>query len=172
MQWDTTSLVLASKSAARIAMLNAAGVALMSVAPGIDEDSVKAGLIAQGSSGRDIADALAEAKAIKISRKSPGALVLGSDQVLQLDDGTLLSKADSPQSAKEQLALMAGKSHRLFSAAVICERGEPVWRYVDTVRMKIMSTNIGIRSATVWVVTVLRQRARNYSPRLRAAILQ
>ena len=91
----------------------------------------------EGLSARDIADALAEAKSVKLSGKHPTALVIGADQTLAQDDGTMLDKPIDPANAKAQLAVMAGKTHKLFSAAVVAERGRPVWRFVATSRMTV-----------------------------------
>lgn len=132
-----TQLILASTSAARAEMLARAGVAADVMAPMVDEDAIKAGLLAEGVSARDLADALAEAKAVKLSGKHPGALVIGADQTLALADGTLLDKPSDAVQAKAQLAVMAGRTHKLFSAAVVAERGEPVWRSVATSRMTV-----------------------------------
>jgi septum formation protein len=107
------------------------------MAPMVDEESVKISLVDQGVGARDIADALAEAKAVKLSAKYPSALVIGADQTLALEDGRLLDKPLDPEQACEQLTIMAGKTHKLYSAAVIAERGEPVWRFVATSRMLV-----------------------------------
>jgi septum formation protein len=130
-----TGLLLASQSAARMAMLRAAGVDVTCISAAVDEDAVKQGLITQSAKPRDIADALAEAKAIKISRKNPSELVLGCDQILVTADGQLLSKPDCADTAKTQLSALSGKPHRLISAAVICEGGYPVWRIVDSAQL-------------------------------------
>jgi septum formation protein len=132
-----TQLILASTSAARAAMLAHAGVNVDVMAPMVDEDSIKESLSAQRLGARDIADALSEAKAVKLSARHPDALVIGADQTLALDDGTLLDKPADPAQAQAQLTAMAGKTHRLFSASVVAERGEPVWRFVATSRMTV-----------------------------------
>lgn len=120
-------------------MLRAAGVDIEPHAALIDETSIKDAMVANGAKARDIADALAEAKARKLSRKYPTALVLGCDQVLVTADGELLDKPESPDDARTHLELLSGKTHRLVSAAVICENGEPVWRIVDTAQMAMRS---------------------------------
>lgn len=107
------------------------------MAPMVDEDAIKESLQAEGLGPRNIADALAEAKAVKLSVKHPGALVIGADQMLALDDGPLFDKPGSPEIACAQLTRMAGKSHRLFSAVVVAQSGEPLWRHVGTVRMHV-----------------------------------
>ena len=116
-------------------MLRAAGVEVEAHAPLVDEDSIKEAMIGDGAKPRDIADALADAKARKISRKFPGRLVLGCDQILVTGDGEILDKPESPEIAVQHLTLLSGKTHRLISAAVICENGEPVWRIADTAQM-------------------------------------
>jgi septum formation protein len=124
-------------------MLRAAGVDVTPVAAVVDEETIKEGLAAAGAKARDIADTLAEAKAVKISRKNPSELVIGCDQILVTADGQLLDKPESPEEAKAHLRLLSGKVHRLISAAVICEGGAPVWRIVDTAQMtmRLLSDN-------------------------------
>jgi septum formation protein len=131
------TLVLASTSAARRAMLTAAGVAHEALPPQVDEDELKLALKAEGASPRAIADALAEAKAVKLSRKLPGALVLGADQVLALPDGKLLDKPADRAAAAAQLRSLRGLEHRLISAAVIAENGTAVWRVADTATLQV-----------------------------------
>ena len=126
-------IVLASQSASRRAMLSAAGVQFEAVSAGVDEDAAKAGL--RDLNARDLADALAELKALRVSGRDPEALVLGSDSVVALEDGTLLDKPESRDQAAAHLRLMSGKRHELVSAAVIAEGCKPVWRVVDRARM-------------------------------------
>lgn len=129
------TLILASQSAGRLAMLRAAGVDVMAQTPSVDEDSIKSAMMADGAKARDIADALAEAKAVKVSRKLPADLVLGCDQMLVTTDGEMLDKPENPEDAVGHLKMLSGKTHRLVSAAVICAGGAPVWRTVDTAQM-------------------------------------
>ena len=129
------TLVLASQSAGRRAMLEAAGVPHEAMAAGADEETAKESLRAGGISPRDLADALAELKALRLSQRIPGALVLGCDQVLALDDGTMLDKPVDRDAAAAQLALLSGRTHSLFSAAVIAENGRAVWRFVDRAKL-------------------------------------
>lgn len=130
-------LVLASQSASRRAMLDAAGVPYDAVAPQVDEESAKAALRAGGIAPRDLADALAELKALKLSRLDPTALVLGGDSLVALADGTLLDKPGSRDQAGAHLRLMSGTVVDLYSAAVIAEGGRPVWRHVDRARLHV-----------------------------------
>lgn len=129
------TLILASQSASRRAMLSAAGVPHEAVSPGVDEEAAKAGLKAQGVDPRGLADGLAEFKALRLSGRRPADLVLGCDQVLALDDGSLLDKPGSREEASAQLQALRNGSFRLISAAVICEGGAPVWRNVDTAKL-------------------------------------
>jgi septum formation protein len=133
------TLILASMSAARRAMLTAADISYEAVAAGVDEESAKAALKAQGLNARDLADALAELKAVRISQRRPGDIVLGCDQTLMLDDGTMLDKPG--EALAEQLRLLSGKTHSLYSAVVAAENGQPVWRNVD--RAKLTMRTLG-----------------------------
>ncbi|MDX2211608.1 MAG: nucleoside triphosphate pyrophosphatase [Sphingopyxis sp.] len=130
-------VVLASQSAARRAMLSAAGVPFEAVAAQVDEESAKAALRAQGLIARDMADALAELKALKVSTMVPGTLVLGSDSVVALEDGTMLDKPRDREEAAAHLRLLSGRRHELVSAAVVAEQGKPVWRVVDRAKMHV-----------------------------------
>lgn len=126
-------IVLASTSASRRAMLTAAGVAHEALPAMVDEEAVKA---AMGEvAPRDLADALAEMKALKVSQRVPGTLVLGGDSVVAIEDGTLLDKPVDRADAEKHLRMLSGKRHDLYSAAVIAENGRAVWRHVDRARM-------------------------------------
>ena len=129
------TLILASQSASRRAMLTAAGVPHQAMTAGVDEESMKLSLRAEGHDARALADALAELKATKLSRRYPTDLVLGCDSTVVLDDGTMIDKTGSRAESYAQLQAMRGTRHRLFSAAVICQGGEPVWRHVDVAKM-------------------------------------
>ena len=128
-------VILASQSASRRAMLEAAGVPFAAMSAGVDEEAAKAGL--QGLNARDLADALAELKALRVSGREPDALVLGSDSVVALEDGTLLDKPETRDQAAEHLRMMSGKRHELVSAAVIAEGCKPIWRVVDRAKMYV-----------------------------------
>lgn len=131
-----TSFILASGSSIRSKLLNNAGIKHDAVLPRVDEEMVKQAMQAEGAPPRDIADKLAELKARKISEKHPGSLVLGCDQVLD-HAGVLLSKPKTHDDAIAQLRGMRGDRHSLFSAGVICENGQPIWRHVGQVRLRM-----------------------------------
>jgi septum formation protein len=126
--------VLASGSSIRSELLRAAGVPHRIDVPRIDEDSVRASLLAEQAAPRDIADTLAEMKARKISDRNPGALVLGCDQVLAIDRD-VLGKPSDIDTARAQLRRLRGTRHMLLSAAVLYEDGAPLWRHVGTARL-------------------------------------
>jgi septum formation protein len=127
-------IILASGSEIRARMLRNAGIDFNVVVPRVDESMMRDALLSEGASARDIADALAELKAQKVSAKHPGALVVGCDQVLSYGK-TLLVKPETPDDAIAQLQELRGNRHELLSAAVICEDGKPIWRHVGVVRM-------------------------------------
>ncbi|CCW20191.1 Septum formation protein Maf [Sphingobium indicum BiD32] len=130
-------IVLASQSASRRALLEAAQIPFEALSPGVDEEAAKEALRADGLDARALADALAELKALKVSRRVPGGLVLGCDQTLSLDDGSMIDKAVDRADAARILRLLSGRVHHLHSAAVIVLNGEPIWRHVERVRMTV-----------------------------------
>lgn len=127
------SVILASKSAARRAVLDGAAVPYEVLVAGVDEDAVKTGLLAEGATPRDIADALAELKALRVSR-GRSDFVIGADQTLDLD-GQLYDKAEDIAAARERLKTLRGKTHKLHSAVVVAKDGAPIWREVVTARL-------------------------------------
>jgi septum formation protein len=126
-------LILASTSPTRLALLARAGFAVTAQAPRVDEAALRDALRAEGASLRDIADALAEAKARKVAQRNPG-LVIGCDQILSCD-GQLLAKAPDRAAAAAALRLLQGRTHTLHSAIVACRAGSPVWRHVEEARL-------------------------------------
>ena len=129
-------LVLASGSVVRRQLLERAGVALDVQIARVDEAAIRAALLAEDASPRDIADALAESKARKIAGRMPDRLVLGCDQVLAVK-GEILEKPPSLEAARAQLGKLRGVTHQLLSAAVLYADGEPVWRHVGVARLSM-----------------------------------
>lgn len=125
-------ILLASQSASRRRLLEAAGVVHEAVPAHVDEEALTESLRAEGHGPRDIADALAEAKGVKLSRRFPEALVLGCDTVLQLDDGSMLGKPADVAAVAQHLRILSGRSHQLISAAVMAQGGKPVWRAIQS----------------------------------------
>ncbi len=121
-------IILASGSAIRRDILDGAGLDYEVIVRPVDEAAIKASMLAENSRLRDIADALAEAKAMRVSRQEPG-LVIGADQIMVMDNH-LFDKPKDMDEARERLLSMRGKSHALIGAVVICENGAPVWRHM------------------------------------------
>ncbi|WP_376876075.1 Maf family protein [Albirhodobacter sp. R86504] len=128
------SLILASASEIRAQLLRNAGLQTDVRPARIDEDMIRLSLEAEGASPRDVADALAEMKAQKISLKNPADLVIGADQVLALKGKIFSKPIDKPQ-ACEQLKALSGQIHRLLSAVVVYQDGKPLWRHIGEVRL-------------------------------------
>lgn len=129
-------LILASGSLIRAQLLRQAGLAFDVIRPAVDEDLLRDALLSEGASPRDLADALAEMKAMRISEKHPESLVIGCDQVLDLG-GQVLTKPSTREDAAAQLIALRGKRHSLLSAVVICDAGKPIWRHIGQVRLMV-----------------------------------
>ncbi|WP_347311733.1 Maf family protein [Defluviimonas sp. SAOS-178_SWC] len=130
----TPLLILASGSEIRATLLKNAGLSFEARPARIDEETIRASFTAENASLRDLADALAEMKARKGSDRNPEALVLGCDQILDCG-GEVFSKPDDPEAARAQLRALSGRTHRLHSAAVVFQAGEPLWRHVGQARL-------------------------------------
>lgn len=122
-------LILASGSASRAKILQNAGLEFTVAPAHVDEDAVKDSMRAAKQSHRAIADALAELKAARVSSQYPDHLVIGADQVLSFN-GWLVSKCETMRDARNLLIELRGKSHELYSAAVLSKAGAPIWRHV------------------------------------------
>lgn len=125
-----SSLILASSSTIRQKLLAGAGLQFSIVPPTVDEAAFRAELESAGvTEPADIAVALAEAKAREVSVRSPGAHVIGADQVLALGD-RVLTKAQDTHDARQLLMLLRDRWHTLISALAIARNGETTWRHV------------------------------------------
>ncbi|MBR9843200.1 MAG: septum formation protein Maf [Rhodobacteraceae bacterium] len=127
-------IILASSSEIRAQLLRNAGVNFRIEKARVDEEMLRRGLEMEGATPRDIADGLAEAKAMKVAGKNHDSLVIGCDQVLDFE-GMVFSKPETPEEARAQLLALRNKRHTLLSAAVIYHEGRPVWRHVGVVRL-------------------------------------
>ncbi len=130
----TPALILASGSATRAALLAGAHIQFQTASPGIDEAALKAAALAAGQTPARIAMLLAEAKCLAVSAVQPQALVIGADQVLELD-GRSFSKPADMADAQAQLGALAGKTHRLLSALCVAQDGKVLWRHMGEARM-------------------------------------
>jgi septum formation protein len=128
------TLVLASGSASRKALLTAAGVTFIADPADLDEDALMAELKAQGA--ETVARRLAEEKALHVSRRHPGAVVLGGDSVIELD-GEHLSKCATLNAARALLARMSGRTHLLVSAAALARDGVLLWAHASPCHMTV-----------------------------------
>jgi septum formation protein len=126
--------LLASASQIRADLLRAAGLAVTQQPARVDEESIRLALEAEGARPRDIADALAEMKARKISERHPLPWVIGCDQVLEFA-GKAFGKPETPDAARAHLSALRGRTHILHSAVVLYHEGKPVWRFVGEVRL-------------------------------------
>lgn len=129
-----THLILASGSATRQRMLRDAGVPFEAVVPRVDEDSVKAAMKNDGAPPGDVAEALAELKATRVSRKYPEALVVGCDQMLACE-GWWYDKPHNRDAAQAQLRGLRGKTHELISSAVAVQDGKRIWHHTESARL-------------------------------------
>jgi septum formation protein len=128
------TLILASASRSRQAMLRASGVDFVVQAASIDERALAKELLSQGKDAGAIARALAEQKAIAISRQNPGDMVLGGDSVLALE-GELINKSPDLAALRAELRRLSGKTHFLISAAALARDGQVIWHHVASARM-------------------------------------
>jgi len=137
-----SELILASKSPFRSALLKNAGIEFSTASAEIDERAVEAPLYETGATPEDVAQVLAEAKAVDVSEKHPGAVVIGCDQTLSLGDEIFHKPADM-EAARRQLLKFSGKTHQLNSAVVLVKDGETVWRHVSIARMTMRDLDPG-----------------------------
>ena len=115
-------------------MLRDAGVTVVADPAALDEGEVKASLKADGAAARDVAETLAELKAMGVSRRHPGALVVGADQMLQCGE-VWFDKPPDLDHARAQLMALRGKTHELISSAVGVRDGARLWHHTDSARL-------------------------------------
>ncbi len=128
------AIVLASGSAFRQKMLRDAGVVFRVERSEIDERAVEKTLEGSGADPETLAQVLAEAKAVDVSEREKGALVIGADQTLSLGDEVFHKPADM-EGARRHLLKLSGRTHQLNSAVVIARDGGVIWRHVGVARL-------------------------------------
>lgn len=128
------TIVLASKSASRRAMLEAAGVRFEAVAAGIDERALESEMDAADPA--EIAQALAAAKGAAVSAGQPGRWVLGSDSLVEVA-GRRFDKPAGREEAAEHLRFFSGKVMTLHSAAALARDGRIDWVEGDFARLSV-----------------------------------
>ena len=122
------TIVLASASRVRRALLEDAGVEVTVDAAAIDEAAIKESLVASGATPAAIAESLAEMKAQRISPRYPGRIVIGADQILECE-GALFDKPADLAAARTQLQALKGRKHRLRSSVVALRDGARLWHH-------------------------------------------
>ncbi len=138
------TLILASNSASRRAMLAAAGVAFDVQAADLDERALEAGLA--GTSAADVALALARAKAEAVSAARADALVLGSDSLVEVA-GRRFDKPASREEAAAHLRFFSGQTMQLHSAAALARAGRIVWSHGEFARLQVRELSGGFIAA-------------------------
>lgn len=136
-----SALILASQSASRRAMLDAAGVSYTAQPAAVDEAAAKTALA--GAAPGALADALAGLKAERVSALHPDAFVLGSDSLVALADGSILDKPRDRAEAAAHLQRLSGGAHTIVSAAVLARAGAAVWRHVDSATLHVRPLSAG-----------------------------
>jgi len=127
-------LILASASPSRRQMLLNAGLDFEIEPSGVDEDEVKRSLLGERASARDIATTLAEMKAVRVSTRHAGAMVIGADSTLACD-GKLYDKPPTLAAARAQLMALSGRTHELISSVVVAKNGKRLWHATDVGRL-------------------------------------
>jgi septum formation protein len=141
------TFILASQSKARAALLTRAGLVFETRPVHADETALIESLGAEGASPREIADALAELKALKAASAAPrDMIVLGADQILDCD-GRIFEKPGSPAAARAHLRALRGKRHTLHSAVAAAKNGAVIWRHIETARLTMRDFTDGFLDA-------------------------
>ena len=123
-------------------MLRNAGIETEANPSRIDERAVEAAVGDADLSPEDLARILAEAKAVEVSERFPDALVVGSDQVLSLED-EVLHKAADMEEARRRLLRLSGRTHHLNSAVALARGGTAIWAHVSIARMTMRRLDPG-----------------------------
>lgn len=138
LQQAAPRLVLASASTARQAVLRAAGLAFTAEPAAVDEAAIKESARAEGLTAADTALLLADAKAARIARRDPDALVIGADQMLVLpgpDGERWFDKPPDMAAARDHLLALRGQRHELVTATVLWRHGARIWQHVARPRL-------------------------------------
>lgn len=123
------NLILASRSAARRALLDQAGIAYDCESAAIDEAAIRDAAQSEGASPDDIAVLLAEMKGERIAAKHSDAMIISSDQLL-VCDGVLYGKPKTFEQAHQQIAALSGKRHQLITAVMLFDNGRRIWHHI------------------------------------------
>lgn len=146
MQAEHPRLVLASASAARRSLLDAAGLRFEVRPAAVDEAAIKEAAQAERIPPAEAALMLSDAKAERIARRDPEALVIGCDQLL-VCDGTWYDKPVDPDAARRQLTALRGRTHDLVTAVVCHRHGGRIWQHVAVPRLTMRDFGDGFLDA-------------------------
>ncbi|GEO86593.1 MULTISPECIES: Maf-like protein [Alphaproteobacteria] len=124
------TLVLASASQSRRTLMENAGLAFAAVAAAIDERAVERSIEHRSLGPAELAVELALQKALEVSDRFPGALVVGCDQTMSLGQEVFHKPSDRVE-ARTNLQALRGKTHRLNSGVVLVRDGAEIWRHVS-----------------------------------------
>lgn len=132
------AIVLASTSAIRRKILDAAGVSYRVMRPEADEDALKRSFLKEGLGPDALCLALARAKAQSVAARR--AFVIGADQIMEMD-GVIFDKPRSMREAADRLEAAAGRAHRLVNGVSVVRDGAPVFEHqsVAVLTMRAMS---------------------------------
>jgi septum formation protein len=133
-QAATPVLILASASKARRAVLEGAGLRFETRIAGVDEAAIKEAAQSEGISADQAALILADAKAERVARSAPDALVIGADQLL-VCDGAWFDKPPDMAAARAHLQRLRGRRHELVTALVCHRGGQRIWQHVAKPRL-------------------------------------
>ncbi len=125
-------LILASGSPTRARLLRAAGIDFAVEVPTVDEPALRA----RTTDGAEAASIIGTAKAVAISVQYPSAWVIGSDQVLGLD-ATLLGKPGNRSTARQQLAQLSGRTHKLLTSVTVARAGKSAWQHLEVAELTV-----------------------------------
>jgi len=129
-------LILASASPRRLSLLAQIGVAPDEVVPADIDETER-----QGELPRDYVNRLSVEKAKAIAAKHPGALVMAADTAVACGR-RILPKSEDEKTARECLALLSGRSHRVWTGLVLAGPN-------DEIRERIVETRVKVRRLDV-----------------------
>ena len=128
------TVILASRSATRAALLRQAGVRFTVETAAVDEHDVKRSLAAEGADAGQAAETLAELKASRVSRRHPGDLVIGADQILDFNGVWIEKPANLAAARRDLLTLRGGVHTQVTAACVVCD-GTVLWHHTGRARL-------------------------------------
>jgi len=127
-------LILASDSLSRRALLEGAGLEFEAMPAAVDEAAIKESARAEGHSAADTAILLADAKAARIARRYPEAIIIGADQML-VCEGEWFDKPEDLAAARRHLKRLRNRAHELITAVVVWRNGQRAWHHLATPRL-------------------------------------